>query len=423
MKHIKKNRALLLLGLLALGLLSALPLQSKATSPRIVFKPGYKTLYYNGKQQTPYNPADYPDIIFEGLTFSSIPYATAVGDYAVTVYLKDKVNTQWDTFDTDPKFASWSIEKGRLSPSLERSFFQADGSVHTPSVLPAGDYFNVSGETSASAPGNYQLHVSIREPNNYRWANHPEGEVVTLNWGIAQPLPGPVVSTGLQYNGQVQTGVSGAGHFTLSGVTEAKAAGTYTATARLNEPDKYFWASTNSNGDLDLTWTIGQVKVAPPDVKTFLVYNGQPQNGVSEGPDYSLDIYGTEAGAYLTTVTLNDPANMKWSDSNNSDHKSFYWYINPAPVDLPEPILGLVYTGQPQQGVKDNPGFTLSNHIKTEVGEHLATATLVDPKNTQWGQGQYSGPLPIAWSIDKGEIDPPEAIDNLTYNGQVQVGV
>ena len=136
----------------------------------------------------------------------------------------------------------------------------------------------------------------------------------------------------LSYNGKEQTGVEADTRYTLSGTVSAKAAGSYQATATLN--DGSIW-SDGTTDPKTITWKIDKAaaKVTEPNGKT-LTYNGQEQAGVEAGEGYTLNgASATDAGTYTATATLKenpDPNYVyEWSDGTAAP-KTIDWTIDKA---------------------------------------------------------------------------------------------
>ena len=114
----------------------------------------------------------------------------------------------------------------------------------------------------------------------------------------------------LIYNGEEQTGVDSSEGYTLSGTVSAKAAGSYQATATLNEGN--IW-SDGTTAPKAITWKIDKAaaKVTEPIGKT-LTYDGQEQTGVEAGEGYTLDgASATNAGTYTATATQQEDPNYR----------------------------------------------------------------------------------------------------------------
>ena len=234
----------------------------------------------------------------------------------------------------------------------------------------------------------------------------------------------------LIYNGEEQTGVDSSEGYTLSGTVSAKAAGSYQATATLNEGN--IW-SDGTTKPKTINWKINKaaVKVTVPTGKT-LTYDGQEQTGVEAGEGYTLDgASATNAGSYTATATLKenpDPNYVyEWSDGT-TDPKTIDWKIDKAASKVTEPAgKTLTYNGKEQTGVEAGEGYTLDGSSATNAGSYTATATLKenpDPNYVyEWSDGT-TDPKTIDWKIDKAasKVTAP-AGKTLTYNGQEQAGV
>ena len=135
----------------------------------------------------------------------------------------------------------------------------------------------------------------------------------------------------LIYNGKSQTGVDAGTGYKLSGTASATNAGSYQATATLEEG--YIWADgTKESKTID--WTINKAvaKVTAPAGKTF-TYNGTAKTGVAAGSKYTLTgtTKATKAGTYTVKATLKTNTNYtyKWTDGKTAA-KTIKWTINKA---------------------------------------------------------------------------------------------
>lgn len=151
---------------------------------------------------------------------------------------------------------------------------------------------------------------------------------VTPKWKKIIAIPTGKTVT---YNGESQTGIDAGTGFTLSGTTSATNAGSYQATATLEEG--YIWNDGTSEPKT-ISWTINKAisEVTAPTGKT-LTYNGKSQTGVAAGADYTLTgtAKATNAGSYTSTATLNTTTNYAyiWADGSTSA-KTIKWKINKA---------------------------------------------------------------------------------------------
>jgi len=160
------------------------------------------------------------------------------------------------------------------------------------------------------------------------WAGDQEKRVVFLMIEVPEGKT-------LIYNGEEQTGVDEGTGYTLTDTTSATNAGSYQATAKLNnEQDiiRYVWADGTTT-DKTIAWKIDKAaaKVTVPSGKT-LTYDGKEQIGVEEGDEYTLTgASETNAGSYTATATLKenpDPNYVyEWSDGTK-EPKTINWTIS-----------------------------------------------------------------------------------------------
>lgn len=156
------------------------------------------------------------------------------------------------------------------------------------------------------------------------------GSYVTVTATFKAIIATPTGKT-LTYNGQSQTGVETGTGYTLSGTTDAVDAGSYQATATLEEG--YEWDDETSEPKT-ISWKIEKatINVTAPEGKTF-TYNGKAQTGVASGANYTLSgtLKATNAGSYTSKAALNTNANYtyKWSDGTTAA-KTINWKISKA---------------------------------------------------------------------------------------------
>ena len=76
--------------------------------------------------------------------------------------------------------------------------------------------------------------------------------------------------------------------------------------------------------------------------------------------------------------------------------------IKPKTIAVPEAVSGLKWTGEPQTGVPEGDGYSLTDNVETAVGKYTAEASLSDPVNTVWEDETAAAKL-ISWSIEKAD--------------------
>jgi len=260
------------------------------------------------------------------------------------------------------------------------------------------------------------------------WAGDQEKRVVFLMIEVPEGKT-------LIYNGEEQTGVDEGTGYTLTDTTSATNAGSYQATAKLNnEQDiiRYVWADGTTT-DKTIAWKIDKAaaKVTVPSGKT-LTYDGKEQIGVEEGDEYTLTgASETNAGSYTATATLKenpDPNYVyEWADGTR-ETKTITWKIDKAAAKVTVPSgKTLTYDGKEQIGVEEGDEYTLAGASATNAGSYTATATLKenpDPNYVyEWADGTRE-PKAITWKIDKAVAKVTVPSDKtLTYDGKEQIGV
>ena len=201
-------------------------------------------------------------------------------------------------------------------------------------------------------------------------------------------LTAPEAAENLVYNGKSQTlitaGESADGEMQYrlddgeygTDLPAAAAAGTYRITYKVVGDGDH-----NDSAEGSFTVTIGRKPIdLPARDTTEFVYNGKAQTyRVAESGDYTVS--GTEqtaAGTYSVKLTLTDPDNTMWKESQNSEEQSFDFLIHPAELtltvadksayvggkapSLSDPKLGTDYTvtGFVEEENEEITGLTLS---------------------------------------------------------------
>ena len=218
----------------------------------------------------------------------------------------------------------------------------------------------------------------------------------------------------LTYNGRSQTGVAAGTGYTLSGMTSATNAGTYQATATLDEG--YVWDDETSEPKT-ISWKIEKaaVNVTAPAGRTF-TYNGKAQTGVASGSDYTLSgtAKATNAGAYTAKASLKTNTNytFKWTDGTTAA-KTISWKINKA--------ANTFRIGAKTATVK---GSTKGRKGKLKKTKTLTVGKVI--KFTNQGQGmktyvRKSGNARITIAKTTGKVTVKKGLKKGTYKVKVQV--
>jgi hypothetical protein len=299
----------------------------------------------------------------------------------------------------------------------------------------------VSGSTNETNVGTYQF--TIKPKTGLKWKDNGGEEERGYSWAIDTTviLENDVPQAlNLFYSGSEQIGVrpSSSPYYTLSGETNT-AAGTYTATATLNNPPgitNCTWPDGSTN-NLSITYTIGAKIVDRPTVKENLWYTGSEQSGINETSSTLYDLTGTlsaiNAGEYIATAVLKDSANYVWrGESIGKESIEIRWTIaskKVAPLEIA--FSSFVYDGSEKFISISSIGWGEYTEISgstnaTEVGKYSFRAILKNPsasaRNFVWQDGT-SNDIIFEWEILPYPVEPPVAIENLKYTGTPQLGI
>lgn len=207
-------------------------------------------------------------------------------------------------------------------------------------------YGNIANKTAASSAagqdvnipagltaGDYKLYVFSEERNADKLSDYASAfKTINLKVNGYQSVP---AGKTLTYNGKSQTGVAAGTGYTLSGTTTATNAGSYKATATLNEG--YVW-SDDSTEAKTISWKINAKAITPAvtlSTKEY-TYNGKvrkPTVTVKEGStkfaDSQYDV--TYASGRKNVGTYKVTVKMK---GNYSGSKTVSFKINPKGTTL-----------------------------------------------------------------------------------------
>ncbi len=132
---------------------------------------------------------------------------------------------------------------------------------------------------------------------------------------------------------------------------------------------------------------------------------------LSEGVDFTVR-YEDNVDAGMAKVTVEGMGAYTGSTYAT-------YYIDPAPVDIPTAIEGLVYNGRTQRGVTEAQGCEIVGDVEAvDAGYYTATAMIVDDNHT-W-PGGYNYDATINWSIAEADLaDATVAeIGNQVFTGE-----
>ena len=220
----------------------------------------------------------------------------------------------------------------------------------------------------------------------------------------------------LKYNGKAQTGVQKGEGYTLSGAVSATNAGSYQATATLDE--HYEW-SDGTTAPKTISWKINKAaaKVTAPTGKTY-TYNGKAQTGVAAGSKYTLSgtVKATKAGSYTAKAALKANANYTytWSDGTTAV-KTIKWKINKAANTLT--VKGKTTKVKYKKLKKKAQKLDVTNVISfTKAGQGTKTYKLVSVK-----KGKKNFDKKISIDSKTGKVTIKKKLKKGTYNVKVNV--
>ena len=344
--------------------------------------------------------------------------ATNAGTYNVTLSLKDKANTTWEDGTTEDKTVQWSIVPAKAylntpvtNNVLATKYYTGDVITVTPAdftyVEKYSDLFTISGTTSATDAGTYDITLSLKDKVNYCW-NDETTKDKTVQWRIV-PATVFLYTRAIEYTGDVITitpayftGFEYADSCTISGTTSATEIGTYNVTLSLKDKANTTWEDGTTE-DKNVTWEIVKAKLTV--TRYTPLYSGEEKvvtsvNLVAEDEyaDFvtvSGQTSATEPGAYTVTLSLNDKINMTWSDGTTDD-KTVKWKIqrldwkNNVAVSA---FVKKIYTGE--EITVTSADFILAEEYAdyitisgqtsgTEKGTYTVTISLADKENMTW---------------------------------------
>ena len=191
-------------------------------------------------------------------------------------------------------------------------------------------YVDGSGDTNATAVGNYSFKVTPGP--DLEWVGGGTGEK-TVNWSIVKRTIEKPTTADFTYDGTAKVGVTYGDDFLeyctfdTSSVTNATNAGTYTFSVSLDDTVNTAW-SDNTIEPFDGSWTISPIKVAKPEPRTDLVYDGTEKQGFA-ALDYAR--YALTAG--VTNATDGGAHSFTFSLLGNDEAENYVWDVDPVTAE------------------------------------------------------------------------------------------
>ena len=194
-------------------------------------------------------------------------------------------------------------------------------------------YTYVSGTTNATDVGNYSFVVTPGPDLEWNAAAGGGTGEKTVNWSIVRRLIEKPTTADFTYDGTDKIGVTYGDDFLeyctfdASSVTNATNAGTYTFSVSLDDTVNTAW-SDNTIEPFDGSWTISPIKVAKPEPRTDLVYDGTDKQGFA-----SLDYARYALTAGVTNATDGGAHSFTFSLLGNDEAENYVWDADPVTAE------------------------------------------------------------------------------------------
>ncbi|MBR3234758.1 MAG: cell wall-binding repeat-containing protein [Atopobiaceae bacterium] len=225
-----------------------------------------------------------------------------------------------------------------------------------------GEGYTFVGTKSAVNANSYTAIAKLSNKTYTMWSDGTTTDK-TINWSIAKkPIAIPTAVTGLVYNKQVQEGVKAGEGYSLDQNSKGVDAQSYSTVATLASTN-YKW-SDNTTGTKSITWSIAKAKLADPQVKTGLVYNGSAQTGVTavDGVSLSGTVTATDAKTYSVQASLVN-SNYQWNNGSTTA-KNLSWTISPLAINSSTVVVSKI-ADQSYTGKQIKPAITVKYNGKT----------------------------------------------------------
>ena len=260
------------------------------------------------------------------MTVSGDTSETDVGNYTITVALKDKNNYQWSSTNNYLDLSlNWYITPLLLIKPTGKIIYYTGFVYDDPN-----DYLNnfnssimnISGDISEIDEGTYTVLISLKDSTNYNW-NDNSISTLSLDWIIKRLLTKPTGNS-REYNGSSQLYLLNnfdPDLMSITGDTSGQTVGTYSVTISLSDLIHYEW-SDNTNSAINVNWYITKRNIVKPTGGSR-EYNGSSQSYILNGYDSNLmdvsgELSGIDKGNYSVQVSLKDTNNNQWSDGTTT---------------------------------------------------------------------------------------------------------
>ena len=341
---------------------------------------------------------------------------TLANDYVAHVSLKDTNNYEWADGTNTTLDLAWSISKAKVNaPTMTTTSYTFTGENVTPEVTGYDEtLMTVSGDTEKVDVGEYEIVYSLKDTNNYEWAD-VETEDVKLAWNIGKTkvsLP-TLEANEFEYTASAVTPTATGFSpllMTMSGDVEGTTVGNYELVIALKDKENYEWANGGVE-DVKLAWSITKAKVNIPTLsKTTYTFTGETITPELTGYNETLmtvsgDNAKVETGEYELVVSLKDVANYEWSNGKTEDVK-LAWNISKATLVKPTLVKTTYnYTGEeitPELEGFDEATMTKGGiYLGSPVGEYTIKISIKDKTKYTWADGTTDD-VQFKWYISFG---------------------
>lgn len=369
------------------------------------------TYTYNGEEQ---------EVVINGFDEELMEVTNNTGtlanDYVAHVSLKDTNNYEWADGTNTTLDLAWSISKAKVNaPTMTTTSYTFTGENVTPEVTGYDEtLMTVSGDTEKVDVGEYEIVYSLKDTNNYEWADGTT-EDVKLAWNIGKTkvnLPTLEVNE-FEYTASAVTPTATGFSpllMTMSGDVEGTTVGNYELVIALKDKENYEWANGGVE-DVKLAWSITKAKVNIPTLsKTTYTFTGETITPELTGYNETLmTVSGNnakvETGEYELVVSLKDVANYEWSNGKTEDVK-FAWSITKATLVKPTLVKTTYnYTGEeitPELEGFDEATMTKGGiYLGSPVGEYTIKISIKDKNKYTWADGTTDD-VQFKWYISFG---------------------
>ena len=372
--------------------------------------------------------------------------ATNAGSYTVEFKLDDIGNYKWSDGTVGNKTVTWVINPYDLTnatiDNIGEQSFTGKPLTPAPTVIAHGTVLESGKQIVCEYANNTDVGiatVTIR-PNNSNYTNSQTKEFNI----VASSASFVVNNKTVFYNGEEHTidpatnVKGGVVKYSLDQSNWSETlptkvdAGVYTIYCKLETNAGY----EISDAEKQATLTILRKLIAVPTAIEGLVYNGESQTGVNSGEGYTLTgDTAINAGSHTAIATLDK--NHKWNDTDSLNNREISWIIEqfdlgyatigevPAqeftgdPIE-PKPTVTVKLIGDVETELTLGTDFVYSYENNKNAGIKTAKVTIKAVENAECN---FKNSQSIMFTITKGIVEKPTAIEGLVYNGDIQKGV